>query len=103
MDERRFSYFFLGLGIGVAAGILFAPKSGDETRALLRSRAEDSGDYLKRRTEELKDAATDAVERGRSAVARQRDQWSAAVDAGKSAYRETVATRPESGSLPEGI
>ena len=103
MDDRRLSYFFLGLGIGVAAGILFAPKSGDETRALLRSRAEEGGDYLKRRTDELKDAATDAVERGRSAVSRQRDQWSAAVEAGKSAYRETVAGRPETSSMPEGI
>ncbi len=103
MDDRRLSYFFLGLGIGVAAGVLFAPKTGDETRALLRSRAEDSGDYLKRRSEELKEAATDAVERGRSAISRQRDQWSAAVDAGKSAYRETVSERPESASLPEGI
>ena len=38
MDEdKRISYFCLGLGIGVAVGILFAPKSGEETRQLLRS------------------------------------------------------------------
>jgi gas vesicle protein len=103
MDDRRLSYFFLGLGVGVAAGILFAPKSGEETRELLRSRASDGTDYLKRRSEELKDAANDAVERGRAAVQRQRDQWSAAVDAGKSAYREKVAGAPEGHSIPEGI
>ena len=40
MDEdKRISYFCLGLGIGVAVGILFAPKSGEETRQLLRSKA----------------------------------------------------------------
>ena len=27
-DDNKFSYFFLGLGLGVAAGLLFAPKSG---------------------------------------------------------------------------
>ena len=33
MDEdKKLSYFCLGLGIGVAVGILFAPKSGEETR-----------------------------------------------------------------------
>ena len=31
-DDKRISYFFLGLGIGAAVGILFAPKAGDETR-----------------------------------------------------------------------
>lgn len=30
-DDNRISYFFLGLGLGVAVGVLFAPKSGEET------------------------------------------------------------------------
>ena len=40
-DDSKLSYFFLGLGLGVAAGILFAPKSGAETRDFLRSKAEE--------------------------------------------------------------
>ena len=41
MDEdKKLSYFCLGLGIGVAVGILFAPKSGEETRQLLKSKAD---------------------------------------------------------------
>lgn len=40
MDEdKKLSYFFLGVGIGVAVGLLFAPKSGEETRELIRSKA----------------------------------------------------------------
>jgi len=60
-DDSKLSYFFLGLGLGVAAGILFAPKSGAETRDFLRSKAEEGTDYVKRRGEELRDTATDAV------------------------------------------
>lgn len=90
-EEKRLSYFFLGLGIGVAVGILFAPKSGEETRGLIRSKAGESKDYLRRRSEELRDSASDILERSKTAVARQKDQLSAAVDAGRQAYRESVA------------
>ena len=52
MDEdKRISYFCLGLGIGVAVGILFAPKSGEETRQLLRSKADESKDFLKQKSD----------------------------------------------------
>ncbi|HEY3458174.1 MAG TPA: YtxH domain-containing protein, partial [Bryobacteraceae bacterium] len=40
MEEKSgFGYFLLGLGIGVAAGMLWAPRSGEETRQLLADRA----------------------------------------------------------------
>jgi gas vesicle protein len=91
-DDKKLSYFFLGLGIGVAVGILFAPKSGEETRALIRGKAEEGKDYVKRRSDELRDSASDLIERGRTAVSRQRDNLTAAVEAGKQAYREAVAT-----------
>jgi gas vesicle protein len=90
-DSKGLSYFFLGLGIGVAVGILFAPQSGEETRGLIKSRALDGQDYLKRRSEELKDSASDLIDKSKDAVARQKDQLSAALDAGKQAYREAVS------------
>lgn len=89
-DDNKFSYFFLGLGLGVAVGLLFAPSSGAETRDMLRSKADESKDYLKRRGSELRDTASDVIEKGKTAVSRQRDHLSAAVDAGKQAYREAV-------------
>ena len=98
-DDKRLSYFFLGLGLGVAVGVLFAPKSGEETRELLRGKANEGKDYIKRRGDDLREAATDYVERGKSAVSRQRDQLAAAVEAGKAAYRDAVAERPAG---PEG-
>ena len=96
-DDKKFSYFFLGLGIGVAVGILFAPKSGEETRELLKEKAEEGKEYLKRRSEELKESASDALGKGREAITRQKQQFTAAVEAGRAAYREKV----EAGVLPE--
>ncbi len=101
-DDKKLSFFFLGLGIGVAVGILFAPKSGQETRELIRSKADEGRDYLKRRGNELRESAGDLLDRGRSAVSRQKDQLAAAVEAGKQAYREAV-TGGEKEPSAEGV
>jgi len=93
-DDNKFSYFFLGLGLGVAAGLLFAPKSGPETRDLLRSKADEGKEYLKRRSAEVVDQASDVIERSKSTVNRQRDNLVAAVEAGKQAYRDAVTATP---------
>ena len=102
-DDNKFSYFFLGLGLGVAVGLLFAPKSGAETRDLLLTKADEGKEYLKRRTSELREQAGDVIERGKSAVGRQRDQLSAAMEAGKQAYREAVTGSSRGGDVSEGI
>ncbi len=91
-DDNKLSYFFLGLGLGVAVGVLFAPKSGAETRDLLRSKAEEGADLAKRRAAELRDAAAETLERGKSTVQRHKENLSAAVEAGKQAYREATNT-----------
>ena len=105
-DNKGLSYFLLGLGVGVAVGIVFAPTSGEETRGRIRSKALEGGDYLKRRTEDLRESATDIVDKGRNAVRSQREQLNAAVEAGRQAYRETIAeaTANTPGSInPEGV
>lgn len=92
MDEdKRLSYFFLGLGIGVAVGILFAPQSGEETRSLIRTKAGEGKDFLRDKSEDLRETASELIDKGKSALQRQREQLNAAVDAGRQAYRESVA------------
>lgn len=91
-DDSKLGYFFLGLGVGIAAGLLFAPNSGEETRAMIRSKANDGKDYVKRRSGEVRESASELIDKGRDAVNRQKEQLSAAVQAGKQAYRETVAS-----------
>ncbi len=102
-DDNKFTYFVLGFGIGVAVGVLFAPHSGEETRQLLRSKAEEGKDYLKKQGESLQETAGGLVEKGKTAVARQKDQLTAAVEAGKRAYREAVAgPSPDESPAGEG-
>jgi gas vesicle protein len=90
VPDNKLPFFFLGLGVGVAAGLLLAPQSGEETRQLIKSRADEGKDYLKRRTDDLKDSATEALQRGKTVVSKQKEQVSAAVEAGKQAYREAM-------------
>jgi gas vesicle protein len=90
MDRDGLANFFLGLGIGVGLGIIFAPKSGEETRDLLLNKADDGKEYLKRQTAAWKDQASDLVDKGKDALNRQKENLSDAVEAGKQAYREKV-------------
>jgi gas vesicle protein len=91
-DDNKLSYFCLGLGLGVAVGVLFAPKSGAETRELIMSKANEGTDYVKRRGVELKETAADTVERSRETLRRHKDNLASAVEAGKQAYRESLNT-----------
>ncbi len=94
-DDNKLSYFLLGIGLGVAVGMLFAPKSGEETRELLLNKADEGKDYLKRRTEDLRESAEDLLDKSKSALNKQKDQLNAAVEAGKQAYRDTVNAEGE--------
>jgi len=91
MDKNGLSSFLLGLGVGVAIGMLFAPKSGEETRELIKNKAGEGGDYLKQRGSELKDTASGWVDKGREAVGRQKENINEAMEAGKQAYRDAVS------------
>jgi gas vesicle protein len=90
MDRDGLANFFLGLGIGVGVGMLFAPKSGGETRDLLMSKADEGKEYLKKQTSGLRDSAGDLLNKGRDVVSRQKDNLNDAIEAGKQAYREKV-------------
>jgi gas vesicle protein len=83
----KVSFFLVGLGIGALVGILFAPKSGEETREFLTQKAEEGKEYAQRKARELRERAEDLVERSKSTAARQKESISAAVDAGREAYQ----------------
>ena len=95
-------YFIVGMGIGVAVGMLLAPRSGEETRQILRVKADEGKDYVRAKTEEgreyvrrrsgeLRDSAADIIDRSKDAIARQKEQLAMAVEAGKQAYRDSVS------------
>ena len=90
MDKNGFSSFLLGLGVGVGIGMLFAPKSGDETREMLKNKAGEGADYLKQRSTDIRQTASEWVDKGKEALGRQRENLSDAMEAGRQAYRDTV-------------
>ncbi len=83
----KVSYFLAGLGIGALVGILFAPKSGEETREYLSSKADEGRDYAQRKAQELRERAEDLIQRSKEIMDRQKEGVAAAVEAGKDAYR----------------
>ena len=87
----KVSYFLVGLGIGALVGILFAPKSGQETREYLTGKAEEGREYAQRKARELRERAEELMERSKEMVGRQKEQLSAAVDAGREAYQREKA------------
>jgi gas vesicle protein len=89
-NSNRISYFLLGMGIGTAVGMLFAPKAGAETRNFLETKVRDTADALKCEGQYLGDRAVETIERGKQSVRGQVKNLSDAVDAGKQAFRETV-------------
>jgi gas vesicle protein len=83
----KVSFFLVGLGIGALLGILFAPKSGEETRDYLSSRADEGREYAQRKARELRERAEDLIERSKEIMSKQKDAISSAVEAGKETYK----------------
>ena len=90
----KVSYFLVGLGVGALMGVLFAPKSGEETREYLSKRADDGREFAQKKARELRERAEEMIERSKEIMSRQKEGISSAVsgavEAGKEAYREKV-------------
>src|SRR6195952_848576 len=100
-----FGWFLAGLGIGALVGVLYAPKSGKETRDDLvagaldaRGKAQDlyaqgaeaAGQYVEKGKEVAgqyvdkgKEAAGQYVDKGKEYIDKGRTQWTEYVDKGK--------------------
>jgi gas vesicle protein len=138
---HHLGWFLAGLGVGAVVGILYAPKSGRETRETLANSAREGTEYVRTKAQQTaeqvgalvdkgkeqvgtfvdksketvstlvdksKDQVVEYVDRSREVVDRGRAQWeefvergktlvadqstrvSAAVEAGRNAYRTTT-------------
>ena len=79
--------FLLGFGIGITAAVLFAPKSGPESRQYLGSKASDGTDYLLKQGQQLKDSAADLLDRGKTVVMSQKDKLMGTAEQVPQAYQ----------------
>ena len=98
-DGNSFVGFLAGLGLGALAGVLYAPRSGAETRDALRARAEEGKEYMRNRAREARDQAQQWADRGRDAMSQQKEQFRAAYEAGRQAYHEATTETEASKNL----
>ena len=87
--------FILGDLTGAALAILYAPRSGRETRELLGEKIRegtDRGRELKERAvargREIYEDAADYVEKGKQTIDKRKDRLTSAIEAGRQAYRD---------------
>src|ERR1039457_6223250 len=105
------AWFVAGLGVGALVGILYAPKSGRETREDLVQRARGGTEYLRARTRQAaeqmgdlvdksKEQVSEYVERGREVVDRGRAQWEEFFLQAEDGIRDYKVTGVQTCALP---
>jgi gas vesicle protein len=94
-DGNSFLWFLAGLGVGAVVGVLYAPRSGDETRDVIRSKAQEGSERARQTARRAREQASDWVDRGREVINQQKDQFRNAYEAGRQAYNETTTPGAE--------
>jgi gas vesicle protein len=89
-EGNSFLWFLAGLGVGAAVGVLYAPRSGDETREVLRAKAEEGRERVRREARRAREHAEDWVDRGQDVLNQQKERFRTAYEAGRQAYQETT-------------
>jgi gas vesicle protein len=97
-SEGGLAGFLLGLAVGAGVALLFAPRTGDETRQQLKNtgrrlraaaaeRAEDLQEALSGRYERTRDRIEEGLESARNTLDEKRESARDAIHAGKEAVK----------------
>ena len=78
--SRAVGIFLAGMGVGAAVALLFAPRSGKETREFIGRKAEEGSDYVAAKGRVLRRQAEDFVEQGRKTAEKLADRGRAFAD-----------------------
>lgn len=73
-SNSKIVWFIAGLGLGTVAALLYAPKSGRETRQSIADSVDDGREYLTGLGRNARDQVTGWVDNGKRAVAARKDQ-----------------------------
>lgn len=87
-ESSGFSYLLIGIGIGMVAGLLLAPRSGEEMREDIRRRANEGADYLNQQAEKLRDGAEKVVNKGKEWIGKQSESIQSAVETKKPSHEQ---------------
>ena len=80
--------FLGGAMAGVVAGLLLAPKSGEETRRELKGYARRTEEEVLEKAKEARAALDETIERGKHFIAAKTADVEAAIKAGREAMKE---------------
>ena len=83
-----FPYLLIGIGIGVVAGLLLAPRSGEEMREDIRRRTNEGVDYLNQQADKLRDGAEKVVSKGKEWIGRQSESIQSPVETRKPSHEQ---------------
>jgi gas vesicle protein len=89
-DGREYLLFALGVGAGLATGMLFAPKTGAEVRRAIGEKTQEGAEYLNRQSTALAVTPAQMVFNLKDFWLKHRDEVQAAVKLGKRFYEEVV-------------
>lgn len=84
-------YLLLGMALGAGVALLFAPKSGEETRKYLADKAEGGREYLTAKGKKVRQQAEEVVDKGKEVVTKQKERLADVLEAGRQAARSALA------------
>ncbi|GAB4231289.1 MAG: YtxH domain-containing protein [Acidobacteriota bacterium] len=107
----KFLYFLIGGFVGASVALLFAPRSGEETRRVLTDKYRTGTEQLTRKIQEGKEKVTEVgqelkhkvestLEKGKEVVEKQKEQIVSAIEAGKRAYQEEKSKLEQESGQP---
>jgi gas vesicle protein len=96
-------WFLAGVGIGTAVGVLYAPKTGRETRDSLLTAAEEGRERVQEQARKYSEQAQQWADRGKDVLAQQKDNIRSAFEAGRQAYRDANQDSTADSDTPIGI
>jgi gas vesicle protein len=81
VNNNRLMGFLIGLTLGGAASVLFAPMAGKKTRRLIAEKVDRGKDSIERSGTAVLDSATDLLDDGKRSFKRASDAMTATVEA----------------------
>lgn len=92
-DDRsnKIGWFLAGLGLGIGAAILYAPKSGRETRKAIATRADDGREYVASLGRNAREHISNWVDSGKDVITRKKDLRKPTIEKQHEAVHDATA------------
>ena len=94
--NSKLTYFLIGGGIGAILALIFAPRTGQETRKIISEKTSDSREKLSSATLTASSKVLDYIDKSKELIDNQKSQISSAVDANKEVSLGKIKPEPES-------